>query len=221
MADDMIILTRTFDLLSWLLPKSEQFPRLYRSTVTRRLMDAALDVQEALFDAHSQGGSTRQRHLRAADAGLNKLRLYLRCASVEVDQRRPVRAREPARRRDRAAPRRLAPSVPGRRVLRKKVKRPQGRSEHPGGRLGSVCARRGRYRRPCGRDAPAPFLDLRLGPRTLVGGQFQKPARACAGRADSLPGATLHRRWSLRRGTDMRDVRATTRKPFSLFRLSG
>jgi hypothetical protein len=43
-------------------------------------MDAALDLQEALFDAHSQGGSTRQRHLRAADAGLNKLRLYLRLA---------------------------------------------------------------------------------------------------------------------------------------------
>ena len=80
MADDMIILTRTFDLISWLLPKSEQFPRLYRFTVTRRLMDAALDMQEALFDAHSQGGSTRQRHLRAADAGLNKLRLYLRLA---------------------------------------------------------------------------------------------------------------------------------------------
>ncbi len=40
----------------------------------------ALDVQVALFDAHSQSGSTRHRHLRAADAGLNKLRLYLRLA---------------------------------------------------------------------------------------------------------------------------------------------
>lgn len=80
MADEMIVLTRTFDLLTWLLPKCERFPRLYRSTVTQRMMDAALDVQETLFEAQSQGGSTRQRHLRAADAALNKLRLYLRLA---------------------------------------------------------------------------------------------------------------------------------------------
>ena len=74
----MIILTRTFDLLTWLVPKIEHFPRLYRSTITQRLMDAALNFQEALFEAQSQGGSTRQKHLRQADADLNKLRLYLR-----------------------------------------------------------------------------------------------------------------------------------------------
>jgi hypothetical protein len=73
-------LTRAFDLLAWLLPKAERFPRLYRRTVNQRLMDAALDFQEALFDAQGQGGTTRQRHLRAADAALNKLRLYLRLA---------------------------------------------------------------------------------------------------------------------------------------------
>jgi len=77
-AEEMIILARTFDLLDWLLPRLERFPRLYRSAVTRRLMDAALDFQEALFEAQSQGGTTRQRHLREADAALNTLRLYLR-----------------------------------------------------------------------------------------------------------------------------------------------
>lgn len=76
----MVILTRTFDLLAWLTPKIERFPRLYRSTITQRMIDATLDFQEALFDAQSQGGSTRQRHLRQADAALNKLRLYLRLA---------------------------------------------------------------------------------------------------------------------------------------------
>lgn len=76
----MIILTRTFDLLSWLLPKAEQFPKVYRTTVTQRLMGAALDFQEALFDAQGQGGTTRRKHLRQADAALNKLRLYLRLA---------------------------------------------------------------------------------------------------------------------------------------------
>jgi hypothetical protein len=80
MAQDMIILARTFDLLAWLLPKTERFPKLYRQTVVQRMMDAALDFQEALFEAQSQGGSTRERRLRAADATLNKLRLYLRLA---------------------------------------------------------------------------------------------------------------------------------------------
>jgi len=65
-------------MLAWLLPKSESFPKAYRQTVTQRLMNAALDLQESLFDALSQGGTTRQKHLRAADASLNKLRLYLR-----------------------------------------------------------------------------------------------------------------------------------------------
>lgn len=76
----MVILTRTFDLLAWLLPKGERFPKHYRSTVAQRMMDAALDFQEAIFDAESQGGTSRQRHLRTADAALNKLRLYLRLA---------------------------------------------------------------------------------------------------------------------------------------------
>lgn len=80
MSEEFIILTRTFDLLAWLLPKSERFPNTYRFTVTQRMMNAALDFQEALFDAHSQGGSTRRTHLRKADAALNKLRLYLRLA---------------------------------------------------------------------------------------------------------------------------------------------
>jgi hypothetical protein len=80
MADNAIILTRTFDLLAWLLPKADRFPRTHRNTVTQRMMDAALDAQEALFDALAHGGSTRQRYLRDADAHLNKLRLYLRLA---------------------------------------------------------------------------------------------------------------------------------------------
>ena len=80
MADEMVILTRMFDLLASLLPKGERFPKPYRFTVTQRMMDAALNAEEALFDAMSQGGTTRQRHLRAADAALNKPRLYLRLA---------------------------------------------------------------------------------------------------------------------------------------------
>lgn len=80
MSEEMIILTRTFDLLAWLLPKSEKFPKIYRLTVTQRLMGAALDFQEVVFEAIQQGGTTRRKHLRTADAHLNKVRLYLRLA---------------------------------------------------------------------------------------------------------------------------------------------
>lgn len=80
MSDDMVIFTRTYDLLEWLMPKLERFPRAQRRAVTRRLMDAALDFHEALHDARSQGGSTRKKHLRQADAALDKLRTYLRLA---------------------------------------------------------------------------------------------------------------------------------------------
>ncbi len=78
MADDMIVLVRTFDLLEWLLPKAERFPRLYRHTVTRRLCDAALDFQERLLDARAMRGRDRLNALRRADAALNRVRLYLR-----------------------------------------------------------------------------------------------------------------------------------------------
>jgi hypothetical protein len=74
----MVIFTRTYDLLKWLLPKIERFPKLYRSTVTQRLVGSALDFQEALFDAQAYTGNIRLRHLRKADAHLNKVRLYLR-----------------------------------------------------------------------------------------------------------------------------------------------
>lgn len=76
----MIVLTRVFDLLAWLIPKGERFPRAYRHTVTRRLLDAALDLQDSLFEAQSRRGRDRMDTLRQCDAALNRLRLYLRLA---------------------------------------------------------------------------------------------------------------------------------------------
>jgi hypothetical protein len=78
--EDLVILTRTFDLLAWLIPKGESFPRGYRQTVTARLLGAALDLSERLQDAQATRGSIRRNHLAAADGALNKLRLYLRLA---------------------------------------------------------------------------------------------------------------------------------------------
>jgi hypothetical protein len=78
MSSEMVIFTRTFDLLHWLLPKSERFPKIYRATVTQRLMAAALDFQEALLAAQQYEDKIQLRHLRQADVCLDKVRLYLR-----------------------------------------------------------------------------------------------------------------------------------------------
>lgn len=81
MSEEMVILTRTFDLLTWLLPHCEKFPKAQRYLVVQRLGDAALDFQEALFHANAQRGEQRLTHLRAADGYLTTLRLYLRLAN--------------------------------------------------------------------------------------------------------------------------------------------
>ena len=78
--EDLVILTRVFDLLAWLVPKGEAFPRAYRHTVTERLLAAALDLGEQLLQAQAKRGVQRKNHLAEADAMLSKLRLYLRLA---------------------------------------------------------------------------------------------------------------------------------------------
>ncbi len=76
----MMIFTRTYDLLTWLLPRTRDFPRSERFVVTRRLQDAALDFQERLIEANRLRGRERLDRLRQADAALDKVRLYLRLA---------------------------------------------------------------------------------------------------------------------------------------------
>ena len=79
-SSEMVILTRTFDFLNWLIPKAEKFPKIYRHNVAQRMLDAALDFQESIFLAQAFDGQIRLRHLRQADAHLNMVRLYLRLA---------------------------------------------------------------------------------------------------------------------------------------------
>ena len=42
-----------FDLLVWLLPKVEQLPKAYQFILTQSLIDAALDLQDALVEAET------------------------------------------------------------------------------------------------------------------------------------------------------------------------
>jgi four helix bundle protein len=79
-ADPMIIFTRTYDFISWLIPRTMAFPRNQRFVVTKRLQDAALNFQEYLIEANRKKGRSRLERLNAADAALDKVRLYLRLA---------------------------------------------------------------------------------------------------------------------------------------------
>jgi four helix bundle protein len=77
-AEPMTIFTRTYDFLTWLIPRSAGFPRSQRFVVTKRLQDAALDFQERILEANRLRGRARLQRLHVADAELDKVRLYLR-----------------------------------------------------------------------------------------------------------------------------------------------
>ena len=76
----MVIFTRTYDLISWLIPRTLSFPRSQRFVVTKRLQDAALDFQEHIIEANRFRKRARLERLRLADTALDKVRLYLRLA---------------------------------------------------------------------------------------------------------------------------------------------
>lgn len=81
MKEEMVIFTRTFDFIDWLIPRTISFPRSQRFVVTKRLQDAALDFYEGILEANGHRGQARMRRLRQADANLDKVRHYLRLVS--------------------------------------------------------------------------------------------------------------------------------------------
>lgn len=81
MAQEMVIFTRTFDFVSWLIPRTLDFPRSQRFVVTKRLQDAALDFYERILEANGLKGKARLGRLRQADVALDKVRHCLRLVS--------------------------------------------------------------------------------------------------------------------------------------------
>jgi four helix bundle protein len=80
MSEEMIIFTRTYDFLTWLVPMTNNFPRAQRNTFTRRLLDAAFDLQERLEEANHRRDRARLERLDRADEALDRVRIYLRLA---------------------------------------------------------------------------------------------------------------------------------------------
>ena len=56
---EMVVFTRTFDYLTWLVSASEHFPKTQRHAFTRRLLDASFDLQERLEEANHRRGAAR------------------------------------------------------------------------------------------------------------------------------------------------------------------
>ena len=81
MGQQMVIFSRTFDFLDWLIPRTLDFPRSQRFVVTKRLQDAALDFYERITEANGRKGKERLEKLRQADVALDKVRHYLRLAA--------------------------------------------------------------------------------------------------------------------------------------------
>ncbi len=76
----MPIFSRTFDLLAWLLPATNHFPRAHRHSLTSRLLNATFDLRERLEEANIQRGIARYGSLQKADVALANVRMYLRLA---------------------------------------------------------------------------------------------------------------------------------------------
>jgi len=78
---EMPLFTRTFDFITWLLPVTNNFPRAHRHTVTKRLLDAALDLREHIEAANHRMGKQRLEYIEHADQDLDNVRVYLRLAA--------------------------------------------------------------------------------------------------------------------------------------------
>jgi hypothetical protein len=72
------IFSKTYDLLTWLIPATTKFPREQRFVLARAVQETALKFQECLIEAGMQKGTEQKNALQQADVDLTKLRFYLR-----------------------------------------------------------------------------------------------------------------------------------------------
>lgn len=82
--DDSPLFVKTHDLLKYLIPATEKFPKSQRFTLAQRIRDTALDFYEYLLEARKVGLLARRDVLLRADVTLEKLRIHLRL-SMEME----------------------------------------------------------------------------------------------------------------------------------------
>jgi hypothetical protein len=70
------IFIRMFDLLAWLLPMTQKFPKDQRFVLAARVQNTAFNFYEEITAASLS--KNKAEHLAQADIELQRLRLYLR-----------------------------------------------------------------------------------------------------------------------------------------------
>lgn len=94
------IYTQVYDLLLWLLPLTQKFPKDQRFVLAKRLQDTALELHELLVQARRVKPLDQRRAvLTDADLKLEQLRLYLRL-SHDLKLVSPAQYEQGARRTD-------------------------------------------------------------------------------------------------------------------------
>ncbi|MBI3680493.1 MAG: diversity-generating retroelement protein Avd [Acidobacteria bacterium] len=78
MTEPAVVVQRAYELVLWLLPKAERFPRSFRFTVGERTVAAGLDLLLALVEASYS--ADKSAFLDQASRKTNTLRYLLRIA---------------------------------------------------------------------------------------------------------------------------------------------
>jgi hypothetical protein len=68
------IFTKTYDLLLWLIPATQKFPKDQRFVLAKRIQDTIFDFQEALIAAGMN--IEKAQNLQSADVLLRQLQVY-------------------------------------------------------------------------------------------------------------------------------------------------
>lgn len=70
--------SRTHDLLLWLIPQVQKFPRTHRFTLAEHIQRLAMEFQDSLVAAGKENGANRRAWLLKADIQLEQLRAWMR-----------------------------------------------------------------------------------------------------------------------------------------------
>jgi len=72
------LFVRTHDLILWMIPHVQKFPRAHRFGLGERVQRLLLDFQDSLVAAGKSRTETRQASLLKADIQLEQLRVWIR-----------------------------------------------------------------------------------------------------------------------------------------------
>jgi len=78
------LFVRTHDLILWLIPHVQKFPRAHRFGLGERVQRLMLDFQDSLVEAGKSKAEARRASLQRADIQLEQLRGWIRI-SRELD----------------------------------------------------------------------------------------------------------------------------------------